>query len=308
MRKVLFVFALLILVTSVYAFDVEDYMPLTVGNWWTTCDSSDYGVDTTTSEIIGTTTLLDYLTYLFQDRGAESLDTSYMQIRPDGLYSIEWNSDMGSYWVMRVVADPFNIGNEWEVFLLDTNWAEGTYTYFQKIRMTSEVVRLEDVNVPAGFFRNCVQITMVGYYIIRVMMGSTEVYSDSSDIGEHSMWFAEGVGPVKFYDFEAEDSMEIFSELLAYNCSGIDETPVHLPDELSVRSYPNPFNSSCRIEAPVGSKISIYDLHGESVETGAVGSEGLFLWQPERSTSSGVYFAKVIVGNQSKSLRILYLK
>ncbi|MBN2542667.1 hypothetical protein JXI42_07345 [bacterium] len=113
--------------------------------------------------------------------------------------------------------------------------------------------------------------------------------------------------------------------------SGISETEPINNYEL-LQAYPNPFNSSCRINAPPGSQIQIYDLTGRGVFTmectirdGANGASeamgensgnavtglhanGEFLWRPNPTLSSGIYFVKATLGEQTVTKRVVYLK
>ncbi|MBN2542670.1 T9SS type A sorting domain-containing protein [bacterium] len=83
-----------------------------------------------------------------------------------------------------------------------------------------------------------------------------------------------------------------------------------------IKVYPNPFNSACRITTPAGSQIKIYDLTGREVEGffptihssihPLIQSE--FLWRPGHNVSSGIYFIKANLGEQSVTKRLVYLK
>ena len=108
-----------------------------------------------------------------------------------------------------------------------------------------------------------------------------------------------------------------------------------LPQQISLWTYPNPFNSSCIITAPAGAKIEIYDLRGNVVtsiptsrdlsplirgtETDAdysaevsgdsASAQGIFIWSPDKSIPSGIYFVKAqTLDGLSAPQKILYLK
>jgi len=99
-----------------------------------------------------------------------------------------------------------------------------------------------------------------------------------------------------------------------------------LPEAVNLSVIPNPFNSSCRITAPIGSKIEIYNLQGKLVwesqsqkehinkdeETfssrGEASTMKSFVWQPDKSIGSGVYLVSVSFGKWKLSKKIVYLK
>lgn len=323
------VFCFLAMTVCIFALDVEDYMPLSVGNSWTYADSSEMGCDTTISRICGTTTMLDYLTHVFVDSSivTDSVDTSYMQLRGDALYSlVTFEEEDTNYMEQKVLPDPFQIGDEWVMMLFDSSWTEGTATYCQHIEMNGEAIALENITVPAGTFMNCVKITMVGFYTILVMVGSDTMYYGEGSIGEHTLWTGEGIGPVKFYDMEIEEdeTTETYTVLLDYDVTGINGKPYSMPDCPSIKLYPNPFNSSCRIQVSgIGnqeSEIEIYDLRGNVVWANGVRptDEGrivyaptshTFIWQPDETISSGIYLVKTMTEDGQKiTKRIVYLR
>ena len=309
------VFCFLAMTVSIFAFDVEDYMPLGVGNSWTYEDSSDMGCDTTISRIAGTTTMLGYLTYVFVDSSAvtDSVDTSYMQLRDDALYSlVTFEEEDTNYIEQKVAPDPFQIGDEWVMMLFDTSWIEGTTTYHQHIEMNGEAVGLENITVPAGVFMNCIKLTMTGFYTILVMMGGDTMYYGEGSIGEHTLWLAEGIGPVKFYDIEIEEeeTTETYSVLLDYSISEINAKPYSMPNRPSIELYPNPFNSSCAIATTAGTKIAIYDLNGKLIDDFKHHTPATeFIWTPDKTVGSGVYLVKAMTEDGKQiTKRIVYLR
>jgi len=82
------------------------------------------------------------------------------------------------------------------------------------------------------------------------------------------------------------------------------------PVEITMRAFPNPFNSSCAISAPAGAEIEIYDLRGKVVGVGLVPAlddmpanserattrvapaNRTFIWAPDASLPSGIYFVR----------------
>ncbi len=100
----------------------------------------------------------------------------------------------------------------------------------------------------------------------------------------------------------------------------------NLPEDIAIEVFPNPFNAVCRITAPAGSKIEIYNLQGKLVwesqsqmdrpkndeETSSLRGEGFtmrsFIWQPDESIGSGVYLVSANCKNIKVVKKIVYLK
>ncbi len=61
------------------------------------------------------------------------------------------------------------------------------------------------------------------------------------------------------------------------------------PENLSIKAYPNPFNSSLAIEAEKGMKVTIYDVLGNEVFSKEMTSTGSLRWIPSSALSSGAY-------------------
>jgi hypothetical protein len=99
------------------------------------------------------------------------------------------------------------------------------------------------------------------------------------------------------------------------------------PEEMKLRSYPNPFNSSVRF-AVEGSgvcdtplRVEIYDVAGRKIAQLPVGatwwgarSTGQppvdpyeFNWRPDESIPSGIYLARIDMGAYSISTKLVYL-
>lgn len=87
-----------------------------------------------------------------------------------------------------------------------------------------------------------------------------------------------------------------------------------LPQEFSVRSYPNPFNPSTTIEASLMSacdwNISIFNVAGQMVEefTGSSQAGLISVTWDATPYPSGVYFYKVTAGEYVASDKMLFLK
>ncbi len=99
-----------------------------------------------------------------------------------------------------------------------------------------------------------------------------------------------------------------------------------LPEQFAMSAYPNPFNSSCEITAPIGADVEIYNLRGNVVATPYPAGAGFvpldkgdrdraergfrgFVWQPDQSISSGIYLVRARTEDgRTTTKRIVYLK
>jgi photosystem II stability/assembly factor-like uncharacterized protein len=102
--------------------------------------------------------------------------------------------------------------------------------------------------------------------------------------------------------------------------TGIDEEKIEMPSEISLRAYPNPFNSEIIIEynayASENITIEIYDIIGRKVKTLidqiAVPGSNAFRWDgandDHKSCPSGIYFARMTSETFSATAKMLLLK
>jgi len=90
-------------------------------------------------------------------------------------------------------------------------------------------------------------------------------------------------------------------------CGVIEEIQSN-PSLFSISIIPNPFNSSCKISAPAGSTLEIFDISGKLIRTIKMKSTEE-LWQPEPFISSGIYLVRTTTKTgRSLTKRIVYLK
>jgi len=87
----------------------------------------------------------------------------------------------------------------------------------------------------------------------------------------------------------------------------IDET-TSKPENLFIRTVPNPFNSQVKIITNIGATVFIYDIHGNRVCKPFTMADNNFIWQPPSRLGSGVYFLCVNINNQQEISRLIYLK
>jgi len=125
----------------------------------------------------------------------------------------------------------------------------------------------------------------------------------------------------------------IFAQFLYYQLNtflSIQEKQIFIKN-LKISAVPNPFNSSCIITAPKNSKIAIYDIRGNlicrrglptsntsntSIDNSSKNrhremspTEYRFIWTPDKSVPSGIYFIKAITPDRLSIIeRIVYIR
>jgi hypothetical protein len=98
--------------------------------------------------------------------------------------------------------------------------------------------------------------------------------------------------------------------------TGIDtDKNAGLPVSLTLKAYPNPFNSNLKItvSCPIESELVIYDLLGRVVKIFPVNSgENSFTWdatdENAKSIGSGIYFVRVKGPSSAQVEKIVFLK
>ena len=119
-----------------------------------------------------------------------------------------------------------------------------------------------------------------------------------------------------------EDSLLTESEIWTFDVGYLatDEFAI-LPDEFTLKqNYPNPFNpwTTIRYGLPEEANVSlvIYDVRGQIVQTLKSGhqSAGWYdvVWNGQtkdgRTISTGIYFARLVAGDYSQVIKMLYIK
>ncbi len=96
--------------------------------------------------------------------------------------------------------------------------------------------------------------------------------------------------------------------------SGVAKETTHLspyfpplPSELMLSAYPNPFYSATTVISSANSRITIFDLKGNTITTQEVCS-GTFEWKPSESMPSGLYLIRAELDGKTKTINTLYLK
>jgi hypothetical protein len=85
---------------------------------------------------------------------------------------------------------------------------------------------------------------------------------------------------------------------------GVFEGTNATPTVFSITTFPNPFNSSCKIVAPENSRIEIFDLKGNKVAD----ISGTSMWKPAENLHSGIYSIKAFSGNCVAISKVAFIK
>jgi hypothetical protein len=135
-------------------------------------------------------------------------------------------------------------------------------------------------------------------------------------------YFGVGIEPVALAaaDFDGDDDLDLavvnsgsndVSILLATppETDAIGPEPRNTPRHVSLlSSYPNPFNTFTTITVTGAGEasIGIFDIRGRKVTTLKT-RNGKTVWNA-RGISSGIYFARVLDGDRSQTIKLIYLK
>jgi len=108
------------------------------------------------------------------------------------------------------------------------------------------------------------------------------------------------------FTFEAGDGVDEF--ILPAGALYIEEFALPKLNEL-VSVSPNPFNSACKIDAPDGARIEIFDIRGAFVDGFQIHSgQGYAIWQPTADVATGVYYVKASLAGETVTKRLVFMK
>jgi len=143
------------------------------------------------------------------------------------------------------------------------------------------------------------------------------VYASSGDISMSGQWGTAGpsfhrvtVGyrsrndMLIWFDGSIPGGVTSTVELEWSETVGIDEIATNRKAP-TIRVYPNPFNSACKIDAPANSVIGIYDIKGNRIER-LSGSQ--LEWEPFEGIPNGVYFISISNPEYSVCQKVIYMK
>ncbi len=284
------------------------YYPIEVGNKYTcifTVHATDSS-DTRYYETVDTFFMGGYKTYLTEAmRASDSLfDTLLTQIDSLGVYSLVNFYRRYDYFLM--MPRQFNIGDTWIISNIETTYdIGGGYRCIERHSdYVFETSIVESVLLDMGTFYNCLKIESASYQTITIMFHSD---TSSDTLIKHPPGYsicAPNVGNILSFSIDRGETVYT-SVVIDYKIAGIIESEKPQVCELEILAYPNPFNSSCRIDVNRSSEIEILDTKGRVIYRS---KDAHFIWKPDRNIRSGIYFVRASNGEVSITKRILYLK
>ena len=218
---------------------VPNYYPTEIGNTWVS-QSTD-GTEQRTYTLEGPTNIngeeLITLKISTETLGTNEVDIDnyFVSVRDGGLILHQSVTDEGAFGIAEATFDPpvtffpalLPVGHTWEIVTETELEIAGPVTSTSTI----EVVASEDVETPAGTFKDCVKLEIRGKSVSALVVIRTTSYQ----------WLAPDVGPVKY-----QNDQGIVYELQSYNlveAPTTEETP------------PTPV-----VEVPVATKTYAFDL------------------------------------------------
>jgi hypothetical protein len=177
--------------------------------------------------------------------------------------------------------------------------------------------------LPANAVATCFNISRVQHMLV----GCTNSYFELRDMNMNLEAFIWGPS-ISISDADAVDiNRDGTDEILCRTATGfvlysldttgtaVYDSPQPLPEEISLSSYPNPFNSDATIqvsgagETPVS--IGIYDINGRQVRS-LLAISGRAVWDARNdhgeALSSGVYFVRAAIGPLTARTKLVLLK
>jgi len=223
------------------------------------------------------------------------------------LIHADWISDDGAYLMAGVPGDPIS-GDFGSIMLLGGTGAGNQHNQD----------RIAPVAPAEGFLTYS---TGTGYAAVRFQHPTS---------GGKMVYCAFGIEGVPYPAISEAytDRVELLEAILKWFDPTYEIAENTLPEKLSMRTWPNPFNSSVTISLSVipGStrnpEIEIFDINGRMVENMAVGDGSpvpsatgrgdlaptQIVWMPLDNLGSGVYLVRAKIGDETTSKRIVYLK
>ena len=183
------------------------------------------------------------------------------------------------------------------------------------------VVRRVDVNLEDWISSIC-----IGSLCYSDWVDSVTVHIESGDTTSVGILvWTNGVGKdtvkLDFFDLDQLDENILFDlVIMNQNQMSLFSENKYFPETISLKTFPNPFNSSFNIEYDLeimsNISINIYDLNGRFIENIFEGIQGPGInkinWNFESNKnvikSSGFYLCQIVLENKSFSSSILYVK
>ena len=197
MRNSLILKALLAfsLAASVFALNPAAYFPLSVGARWNYEHSDSAGHYNSTALIAGSTIMDGLETKVMVETDEfDSADTSLFQVRGDGLYTyydFSDGEDGSALMAIRMVPNPFDIGDEWVIYEKDSNFTDPDFGAIVDlhIEIRGRAIERGSITVPAGRFSNAIHFAINSEVAYVVTWMGFPMFADTT-IDANDMWFA----------------------------------------------------------------------------------------------------------------------
>lgn len=80
---------------------------------------------------------------------------------------------------------------------------------------------------------------------------------------------------------------------------------VDKPQEIFLKTSPNPFNSACRVFSPEGSEVQIFDIQGHLID--AIPS-GNTIWKPTDTIANGLYLVRATSNGNTQTKKVCLIR
>ncbi|MBK6765893.1 MAG: T9SS type A sorting domain-containing protein [bacterium] len=150
----------------------------------------------------------------------------------------------------------------------------------------------------------------IGYSLVNPEPGdSLAILADRGN--PETDYASEWSGGAFHFLFESWRGVNLFLRAEYLPASASATPHLLLPDRIALRAYPNPFNTSTRIEwsaitAPANA--SLHDLLGRRVQTWSLAPNTNHLTFDARGIAAGRYYLSLTTTSSSASIPLLYLK
>ena len=183
------------------------------------------------------------------------------------------------------------------------------------------IVRRLDVNLENWVSSICIGSICYSDWVDSVTVNIPS--GDTAAVGVLVWTNGEGKDTVKldFFDLDQLDENVLLDlVIMSENQMSLFSENKYFPETISLKTFPNPFNSSFNIEYDLeimsNISINIYDLNGRFIENIFEGIQGPGInkinWNFESNKnvikSSGFYLCRIVLENKSFSSNILYVK
>lgn len=171
-------------------------IPVALNNYWVYLDTQDSTYDTL--KVVGETTHNGNLAYqvIFTSEPSDTYLVYYDDNAGYLMQALTLEYDTFAFSVeSRMLKIPIVVGDQWDVYVMDTTFQDTGYTAHVVVRRAGEVLGTENVTTPAGSFDGCFEVKYTQIYSMTITSswGSFTTADTSVDFG----YIKDGIGLVK---------------------------------------------------------------------------------------------------------------